>query len=273
MSCGVQIREREDRTQCTWRGRQSACRLWGYKYPLLLKTTEPIPPFLPTSYHSTTPFPASPLQNARSYHYRPSCRHFSCSRSDAHRCRWRQWQHFQPLFHSRDSWRCHHLLIVRSPLPFHPKTTHSPLLLQPRRKPYRNAINICRSVYRSPGRRRLRTVRLSVIFTRGQITYSPPLSLPATAAAPRTYNYTVADTKSAWFFCATGTHCKSGMVFAVNPTTTETFAAFQSAAKGESSGNNNNNGYGYGYGGASGRASIGFGAVAGALTLGVLAAV
>ncbi len=68
------------------------------------------------------------------------------------------------------------------------------------------------------------------------------------------------------------------MVFAVNPTSTQTFAAFQSAAKGDSSSTNSNsnngNGYGYGYGGgASGRATIGFGAVAGALTLGALAAI
>jgi hypothetical protein len=84
----------------------------------------------------------------------------------------------------------------------------------------------------------------------------------------------VADSKSVWFFCATGSHCKSGMVFAVNPTTTESFSAFQAAAKGESSGSSsNNNGYGYGSGGGEARASIGFGAVAGALTLGVLAAI
>ena len=97
------------------------------------------------------------------------------------------------------------------------------------------------------------------------------------ATTPPTYNYTVTDTKSVWFFCATGAHCKSGMVFAVNPTSTETFGAFQAAAQGQSSGSNNNNNSGYGYGsgngGASGRASIGVGAVAGALTLGVLAAV
>ena len=63
------------------------------------------------------------------------------------------------------------------------------------------------------------------------------------------------------------------MVFAINPTSTETFGAFQNAAKGDSSSTNSGNGYGYGYGGASGRASIGFGAVAGALTLGALAAI
>lgn len=64
------------------------------------------------------------------------------------------------------------------------------------------------------------------------------------------------------------------MVFAINPTSTETFSAFQNTAKGDSSNTNSGSGYGYGYGGgASGRASIGFGAVAGALTLGALAAI
>jgi plastocyanin len=96
----------------------------------------------------------------------------------------------------------------------------------------------------------------------------------AGAATPPTFNYTVADTKSVWFYCATGTHCKSGMVFAINPTSTQTFGAFQAAAKGDSSSSSGNgNGYGYGNGGASGRASIGIGAVAGALTLGVLAGI
>ena len=93
------------------------------------------------------------------------------------------------------------------------------------------------------------------------------------AATAPTFNYTVVDTNSVWFFCATGAHCQSGMVFAVNPTSNQTFGDFQQAAKRTS---NDNSGYGYGYGGgggASGRASIGFGAVAGALTLGVLAAI
>ena len=102
--------------------------------------------------------------------------------------------------------------------------------------------------------------------------------MPASAAAPRIVNYTAANNNSVWFFCATGAHCKSGMVFAVNPTTTETFAAFQAAAKGESSVNDVANKYRVGPGprdsdGASGRASVSFGAVAGALTLGVLAAI
>jgi hypothetical protein len=96
--------------------------------------------------------------------------------------------------------------------------------------------------------------------------------MDATGATKPTFNYTVADDKPAWFFCATGAHCKSGMVFAVSPTSNQTFAAFQTAAKGGSS-NTDNSGYGYGSGGASGRASIGVGAVAGALVLGALAAV
>ncbi|PUU83616.1 phosphatidylethanolamine-binding protein [Tuber borchii] len=31
------------------------------------------------------------------------------------------------------------------------------------------------------------------------------------------FNFTVSDDKPKWFYCAQGTHCKSGMVFAINP--------------------------------------------------------
>lgn len=127
------------------------------------------------------------------------------------------------------------------------------------------------------------------------------------AATPPTFNYTVADANPVWFYCATGTHCKSGMVFAVNPSADQSFAAFQAAAKGEAPSSSagaspattslsataklsgpdgttsasatskdssgSGNGYGYGSGGASGRAPIAVGAVAAALVLGALAAI
>ena len=64
------------------------------------------------------------------------------------------------------------------------------------------------------------------------------------------------------------------MVFAVNPTTEQSYGAYQEAAKGGSQNDNSGSGYGYGGGGgASGRASVGVGAVAGALILGALAAI
>lgn len=145
-------------------------------------------------------------------------------------------------------------------------------------------------------------------LTRFRVTHSPAFSIRKPAAAtPPTFNYTVTDANPVWFYCATGTHCKSGMVFAVNPSAAQSFAAFQAAAKGESPGSSSsasgtattslsataklsgpdgtpsasatqkdNSGSGYGYGsggGASGRAPIAVGAVAAALILGSLAAI
>jgi plastocyanin len=53
------------------------------------------------------------------------------------------------------------------------------------------------------------------------------------AVAP-TFNYTVTDTsKPLWFYCKTGTHCKSGMVFSINaPATGNTFDKFKATATG-----------------------------------------
>ena len=44
------------------------------------------------------------------------------------------------------------------------------------------------------------------------------------------FNFTVSDDKPKWFYCAQGTHCKSGMVFAINPGTK--FADFLNKATG-----------------------------------------
>jgi len=52
----------------------------------------------------------------------------------------------------------------------------------------------------------------------------------AAGAAPATFNYTVTSTNPTWFYCQQGTHCQQGMVFAVNPTTTETYAMFKTNA-------------------------------------------
>jgi len=51
-------------------------------------------------------------------------------------------------------------------------------------------------------------------------------------AASAEYAFTVSDTTPFWFYCRQSGHCKSGMVFAVNPTDNETFDAFQDAATG-----------------------------------------
>ncbi|KAF5314564.1 hypothetical protein D9611_007037 [Ephemerocybe angulata] len=52
----------------------------------------------------------------------------------------------------------------------------------------------------------------------------------ASATTPTVWNWTVGSTDPAWFYCAQTAslnHCQGGMVFAVNPTAENTFAAFQ----------------------------------------------
>jgi len=44
--------------------------------------------------------------------------------------------------------------------------------------------------------------------------------------------FTVTDTKPVWVYCAQGTHCQSGMVFAINPTSPDQFTTFKNNAMG-----------------------------------------
>jgi plastocyanin len=55
----------------------------------------------------------------------------------------------------------------------------------------------------------------------------------AAGSSPSRYEITVNDTRPIWAYCAQGTHCSSGMVFAVNPAETgeRTFTAFENLAK------------------------------------------
>jgi len=110
----------------------------------------------------------------------------------------------------------------------------------------------------------------------------------AGAATPPVYNYTVNGTGPAWFYCKTGTHCKSGMVFAVNPTAEKTYDAFKANAQGNGSTNSTGSGTassapsGTASGStapaatskaaANGRATVGIGAVAAALLFGGVSA-
>jgi hypothetical protein len=99
-----------------------------------------------------------------------------------------------------------------------------------------------------------------------------------------TYNYTVNGTDPAWFYCKTGTHCKSGMVFAVNPTAERTFDAFKATAQGGGTGNATASSAPSGTASgstapaatskaaANGRSSVGVGAVAAALLFGGMSA-
>jgi len=107
-------------------------------------------------------------------------------------------------------------------------------------------------------------------------------------AAPATlvYNFTVNGTDPLWFYCKTGAHCKGGMVFAINPTTDKTYAAFKATAQGSGSANGTASAAPSGSGtasgsspaattsgAASGRTSVGIGAVAAALLFGGMTAI
>ncbi|KAG8940696.1 hypothetical protein FRC04_005077 [Tulasnella sp. 424] len=47
-----------------------------------------------------------------------------------------------------------------------------------------------------------------------------------------TFDVLVNSTDPIWVFCEQVGHCQGGMVFAANPTTAQSFTAFQAAAKG-----------------------------------------
>lgn len=54
------------------------------------------------------------------------------------------------------------------------------------------------------------------------------------------YSFTVSNASAPlWFYCRQGRHCQAGMVFAVNPTTDETFDAFRAKATGSSTNSTN----------------------------------
>jgi len=63
----------------------------------------------------------------------------------------------------------------------------------------------------------------------GSDTGFQPVSANATVSPNVTI--TVNDTNPLWFYCMQANHCEQGMVFSINPTANETFAAFLAAAK------------------------------------------
>jgi plastocyanin len=78
---------------------------------------------------------------------------------------------------------------------------------------------------------------------------------PVTANATNvpSFSITVNNTTPLWFYCMQANHCKSGMVFAINPTANKTFAAFQAAANASSAtGSSSNTTTGSGSGSGSG---------------------
>jgi len=57
--------------------------------------------------------------------------------------------------------------------------------------------------------------------------------VPTDATMIPQWSFTVVNASAPlWFFCKQGTHCKSGMVFAVNPSADKTFEAFKARATG-----------------------------------------
>ncbi|KAN0129615.1 Cupredoxin [Lactarius tabidus] len=48
------------------------------------------------------------------------------------------------------------------------------------------------------------------------------------------FTITVNDTNPSWWYCRQMGHCKAGMVFAINPTTNQTFEKFQATANASS---------------------------------------
>jgi len=81
----------------------------------------------------------------------------------------------------------------------------------------------------------------------------------ASADTPTVWNYTVANASAPlWFHCAQTApvnHCTSGMVFAINPSATKTFAEFQDAAKGVTASNGTTTGAGTATGASTARPS------------------
>jgi len=55
--------------------------------------------------------------------------------------------------------------------------------------------------------------------------------VPANSTTIMQWTFTVNNASAPlWFYCRQATHCEQGMVFAINPSATKTFAAYQAAA-------------------------------------------
>ncbi|WWC59255.1 uncharacterized protein I303_101805 [Kwoniella dejecticola CBS 10117] len=77
--------------------------------------------------------------------------------------------------------------------------------------------------------------------TASQSTFADPYTnagfksgfIPGNASSPTSFSILVNETKPIWVYCAQATHCKDGMVMAINaPSEGNTFAAFQANAMG-----------------------------------------
>jgi len=87
------------------------------------------------------------------------------------------------------------------------------------------------------------TVTQSTFVTPCQMMTTPAMGIdsgfmpvPAGTTALPQWSFTISNASTPlWFYCRQTGHCQQGMVFAVNPTATKTFAAFQAAAMASSS--------------------------------------
>ncbi|KAN0129616.1 Cupredoxin [Lactarius tabidus] len=59
---------------------------------------------------------------------------------------------------------------------------------------------------------------------------------PVSSGSSEVVSFTIIvnDTNPSWWYCRQTSHCQNGMVFAVNPTTNQTFEQFQATAKASS---------------------------------------
>ncbi|KZT71390.1 hypothetical protein DAEQUDRAFT_128898 [Daedalea quercina L-15889] len=66
------------------------------------------------------------------------------------------------------------------------------------------------------------------------------MPVAANATSFPTFSFTVQNTSAPlWFYCRQTGHCEAGMVFAINPTASKSFSAFQAAAKATTSNSTN----------------------------------
>jgi len=84
---------------------------------------------------------------------------------------------------------------------------------------------------------------MSVSHSATQSTFNTPCTanssgfdsgVSSSSSALVQYSVLINDTTPLWVFCKVDSHCASGMVFAVNPTTSQTYDAFKAKAMGKS---------------------------------------
>jgi len=89
------------------------------------------------------------------------------------------------------------------------------------------------------------TIRFNFNYTHPHSASQSSFDSPCSALSPQAldsgviqsssqFSVPINDTSSLWFYCKVQGHCKSGMVFAVNPSDDQPLAAFKAKATGQS---------------------------------------